>query len=57
MHRYDNGSFYPGGKAGDPGECGTGDGEGYNVKVGWNARKMGDQDYLAALMHILFVCS
>jgi acetoin utilization deacetylase AcuC-like enzyme len=53
VHRYDNGSFYPGGKAGGPGECGTGDGEGYNVNVGWNARMMGDQDYLAAWMHVL----
>eukprot|EP00505_MAST-04D_sp_SCG-Rhode-Island_P003371 Stramenopile-MAST_4_protein_3371 len=53
VHRYDNGQFYPGGKNGSPTEVGVGDGEGYNINIGWNAKNMGDHEYLAAWMHVL----
>ena len=34
IHRYDNGSFYPG--TGHPATVGVGSGTGYNVNIGWN---------------------
>jgi histone deacetylase 6 len=36
IHRYDNGSFFPGSKDANYNVVGTGKGEGYNVNIPWN---------------------
>jgi len=51
VHRYENGSFYPG--TGALNECGIGKGVGYTVNVPWNKPKMGDTEYLACWDKIL----
>ncbi|KAJ7999624.1 hypothetical protein DPEC_G00196330 [Dallia pectoralis] len=54
LHRYDNGSFFPG--SGDPAEVGEGPGEGFNVNVAWTGGldpPMGDVEYLAAFRSVV----
>lgn len=52
IHRYDNGSFYPGGKQANCSFVGIGPGKGYTVNVAWNetddstADKICDEDYV-----------
>lgn len=53
LHRYQNGSFYPGTKAGGPGVVGTGAGEGFNVNIPWNSKDMTDGDYITAMHRII----
>jgi hypothetical protein len=36
IHRYDNGSFFPGSADANYSVVGTGKGEGYNVNIPWN---------------------
>lgn len=36
IHRYDNGSFFPGSTDANYSVVGTGKGEGYNVNIPWN---------------------
>ena len=49
IHRYDNGSFYPPSKDGGPHMVGEkGAAMGTNLNVGWNSKRVGDSDYLAA---------
>ena len=50
LHRYDDGKFYPPSKDGSPimtGATNVG-AEGTNLNVGWNSKRLGDADYLAA---------
>mmetsp|Transcript_11639 Transcript_11639/g.16739 ORF Transcript_11639/g.16739 Transcript_11639/m.16739 type:complete len:419 (-) Transcript_11639:235-1491(-) len=47
VHRYHCGSYFPSRKYGGPTTCGTGEGAGFTVNVGWNQRGMGDLEYLA----------
>jgi histone deacetylase 6 len=49
VHR---GGIYPY-TSGRANEVGTGDGTGYTVNVMWQAKSMGDDEYLAAFQHIL----
>ncbi|KAM9786048.1 histone deacetylase 7-like [Neosynchiropus ocellatus] len=54
LHRYDNGSFFPG--SGSPAEVGSGAGEGFNVNVAWTGGldpPMGDAEYLAAFRTVV----
>ncbi|KAM9859416.1 histone deacetylase 7-like [Aulostomus maculatus] len=54
LHRYDNGNFFPG--SGHPSEVGAGEGEGFNVNVGWTGGlnpPMGDAEYLAAFRAVV----
>lgn len=48
LHRYENGRFYPGTKAGGHKMCGEGDGEGYNMNIPWRSPGTGDGDYVYA---------
>ena len=45
-HRYHGGNFFPFLEHGGPTTVGTGAGEGFNINVGWNEKKMGDDEYL-----------
>nr|XP_014340344.1 PREDICTED: histone deacetylase 7 isoform X3 [Latimeria chalumnae]XP_014340347.1 PREDICTED: histone deacetylase 7 isoform X3 [Latimeria chalumnae]XP_014340353.1 PREDICTED: histone deacetylase 7 isoform X3 [Latimeria chalumnae] len=54
LHRYDNGTFFPGSGASD--EVGSGPGEGFNVNVAWMGGldpPMADPEYLAAFRTIV----
>ncbi|XP_035007228.1 histone deacetylase 7 isoform X1 [Hippoglossus stenolepis] len=54
LHRYDDGNFFPG--SGHPSEVGAGQGEGFNVNVGWTGGlnpPMGDAEYLAAFRAVV----
>lgn len=49
IHRHDDGHFFPG--TGNPLECGTDDGLGFNVNIAWSGGlnpPLGDAEYLAA---------
>nr|XP_045592377.1 histone deacetylase 4-like isoform X2 [Procambarus clarkii] len=54
MHRYDDGSFFPG--TGAPTEVGDGDGYGFNVNIAYSGGltpPMGDAEYMAAFRSIV----
>ncbi|KRX92215.1 Histone deacetylase 4 [Trichinella pseudospiralis] len=51
LHRYDNGTFFPG--TGSLSEVGSGPGAGFTVNVAWSGGSMGDADYLAAFAHVV----
>lgn len=54
MHRYDDGSFFPG--TGAPTEVGEGDGYGFNVNIAFSGGlkpPMGDAEYLAAFRSVV----
>ncbi|KAA0713018.1 Histone deacetylase 4 [Triplophysa tibetana] len=54
LHRYDNGTFFPG--TGGPNLVGDGEGKGFNVNVAWSGGlnpPMGDAEYLAAFRTIV----
>ncbi|XP_069940162.1 histone deacetylase 9 isoform X4 [Cherax quadricarinatus] len=54
MHRYDDGSFFPG--TGAPTEVGEGDGYGFNVNIAYSGGltpPMGDAEYMAAFRTIV----
>ncbi|KAN0063072.1 Histone deacetylase hda1 [Thecaphora frezii] len=53
LHRYDNGSFYPGGKYGSDDSVGSGPGEGRSVNIPWPCPGMGDGDYLYAFDQVV----
>jgi acetoin utilization deacetylase AcuC-like enzyme len=48
LHRYDNGSFYPGTSDGSPKMIGSGKGAGFNMNIGWNTKSIGDDAYMYA---------
>ena len=53
IHRHDNGNFFPG--TGNPMDCGSGDGLGYNVNIAFGGSlnpPMGDAEYLAAFRYL-----
>ena len=57
VHRYDHGKFYPGSNShsctdGAPEAVGKPPAEGRNINIGWNAKRMGDADYLAAWQQV-----
>eukprot|EP01116_Phalansterium_solitarium_P018089 TRINITY_DN4659_c0_g1_i1.p1 TRINITY_DN4659_c0_g1~~TRINITY_DN4659_c0_g1_i1.p1 ORF type:complete len:462 (-),score=74.01 TRINITY_DN4659_c0_g1_i1:168-1553(-) len=51
VHRFDGGKFFPG--TGAMTNVGTGAGEGFSVNVPWNARRLGDAEYMATFEQIL----
>lgn len=51
LHRWDNGSFYPG--TGSPEEVGEDEGEGYTVNVAWNGGNLHNTDYMYAFDRVL----
>lgn len=54
MHRHDDGNFFPG--TGNPDECGTGSGLGFNVNIAWSGGlepPLGDAEYLAAFRSVV----
>lgn len=53
VHRFDAGTFYPGGDDGFYNKIGEGKGAGYNINVPWEQGKCGDADYLAVWDHVL----
>eukprot|EP00057_Strongylocentrotus_purpuratus_P015728 XP_011670202.1 PREDICTED: histone deacetylase 6 isoform X1 [Strongylocentrotus purpuratus] len=56
LHRHENGMYFPMGPEGAVDQVGKGDGQGYNVNIGWNTGNkglMGDAEYLAAFHHII----
>lgn len=53
LHRYDNGSFFPGSLDAGQDRVGLGKGEGFNVNIPWNKKGMSDGDYIAAFHHIV----
>lgn len=53
VHRFDSGTFYPGGDDGFYNKIGEGKGAGYNINVPWEQGKCGDADYLAVWDHVL----
>ncbi|XP_068104737.1 histone deacetylase 6 isoform X3 [Hyperolius riggenbachi] len=53
IHRYDNGLFFPSSEDAAHDKVGSGRGEGFNVNIPWNGRKMGDMEYLLAFHRIV----
>ncbi|XP_044580069.1 histone deacetylase 6 isoform X2 [Cotesia glomerata] len=53
IHRYDNGSFFPSSEQANYNVVGRGKGEGFNVNIPWNRKKMGDTEYIAAFQQII----
>lgn len=51
IHRYDEGTFFPG--TGSMDELGSGAGFGFNWNVAWSDGSMGDAEYLAAFRSIV----
>jgi len=45
-HRYHGGNFFPFLQGGGPTSVGSGSGEGFNINVGWNEKRIGDDEYL-----------
>ncbi|CCG80536.1 Histone deacetylase clr3 [Taphrina deformans PYCC 5710] len=48
LHRYENGTFYPGTTYGNLDQCGEDEGLGRNINIPWPTAGMGDSDYLHA---------
>lgn len=53
MHRYENATFYPKSKSGEPSSVGDGDGAQHNVNVAFNNDTMEDKDYVATFLRIV----
>ncbi|XP_026287181.1 histone deacetylase 6 isoform X1 [Frankliniella occidentalis] len=53
LHRYDNGSFFPGSLDAGHDKVGLGKGEGFNVNIPWNKKGMNDGDYITAFHQIV----
>ncbi|KAG9086282.1 Histone deacetylase hda1 [Ceratobasidium sp. 370] len=53
IHRYDDGSFYPGGTYGSMNSVGLGAGRGRSVNIPWPRCGMGDADYMYAFLNLV----
>ncbi|XP_069687064.1 histone deacetylase 6 isoform X1 [Periplaneta americana] len=53
LHRYDDGSFFPGSTDANYNIVGSGKGEGFTVNIPWNKSGMGDADYLTAFCQVV----
>ena len=53
VHRYHAGNFFPFLQHGGPANVGKGAGKGFNINVGWNDKKMGDDEYLVVWEKLL----
>lgn len=57
LHRYEQGKYYPGTKAGGADQIGEGQGEGFNINIPWPVGGVGDADYIYAFNKIIMpVC-
>jgi acetoin utilization deacetylase AcuC-like enzyme len=52
-HRWQGGTFFPFLQSGGPSHVGVGEGEGFNINVGWSRKGMGDDEYYAVWEHVL----
>ncbi|TIB63366.1 hypothetical protein E3P77_03550 [Wallemia ichthyophaga] len=57
LHRYENGTFYPGSDFGGMSMTGSGAGEGYSVNIPWPHAGMGDSEYLQAFNQVVMPIS
>ena len=53
LHRYDNGSFFPGSDDAGADKVGEGAGEGFNINIPFNRGRMGDSEYCLAFQQIV----
>ena len=53
LHRYDHATFFPQSQDADYDMVGEGAGEGFNINVPWNGRRMGDTEYFLAFQNIV----
>lgn len=53
VHRWHGGNFYPFLPNTGPNTVGVGEGQGYNVNVGWTRKGMGDEEYFAVWERVL----
>ncbi|UZJ52442.1 hypothetical protein CBS101457_001762 [Exobasidium rhododendri] len=53
IHRYEDGTYFPGGDGGNYDQVGEGPGLGKNVNIPWKEADMMDADYLAAFQRIV----
>ncbi|KAG0676538.1 Histone deacetylase hda1 [Pichia californica] len=53
LHRYEQGKYYPGTKAGGADQVGEGLGEGLNVNIPWPVGGVGDADYIYAFRKVV----
>lgn len=53
LHRYDYGGFFPCSDDANYDKVGNGPGKGFNVNIPWNAKGMGDTEYLAAFLNVV----
>ncbi|TIA86270.1 hypothetical protein E3P99_03736 [Wallemia hederae] len=57
LHRYENGTFYPGSDFGGMHMTGSGAGEGFSVNIPWPHAGMGDPEYLQAFNQVVMPIS
>jgi histone deacetylase 6 len=58
LHRYEQGKYYPGTKAGGADQVGEGAGEGTNINIPWPIGGVGDADYMYAFRKVVMpVCN
>lgn len=58
LHRYEQGKYYPGTKAGAADQVGEGLGEGFNINIPWPIGGVGDADYIYAFRKVVMpVCN
>lgn len=58
LHRYEQGKYYPGTKAGAADQVGEGTGEGFNINIPWPIGGVGDADYIYAFRKVIMpVCN
>jgi len=53
LHRYDHGTFFPQSEDADYTMVGEANGEGFNINVPFNGRKMGDAEYAMAFQSVV----
>ena len=53
LHRFEDGTFYPGTTYGSMTSVGHGEGTGYSVNVPWPSAGMGDADYIYAFNQVI----
>ena len=53
LHRYDNGTFFPGRPDANVDFVGSGQGKGFNVNIPWNGSGMGDTEYALAFYNVV----
>lgn len=57
LHRYENGTFYPGNTYGNIDQCGEDEGEGRNINIPWPTAGMTDADYIHAFEKVVMPIS